>query len=880
MKPISVRFQCFGPYMNEQFIDFEALGQNGLFLICGETGSGKTTMLDAMCYALYGTSSGGERGKLVSMRCNLAAREDATKIEFIFENQGRRYRFTRSLSYGRRSATIKEEQGCQVWQDGVWEVLVTNPTETNVNRKAEEIIGLTANQFRQVIILPQGKFERLLTSDSTEKEKILVSLFRADRWQRIVDSIKAAVDAQNKALMAREQALGIGLARYDCKQIAELAALADRRAAELSDLASARAQAEAAFSVQQAAHEQATRLADRFASLTTAIARRDAFAARKPAQDAEDALLLRAAQAERLTPVHAEYTRLCAELDAAEKDVRSCTLGQRQTQDALQSAAAAQAEHAAMTPENEERKVRLTRLQSARSAYAALDEATQQGHIARKAQTLAEKNADAARKALEKADARHTACTHAQVNALAAFSAANLQYRAGIRGLLAAELTDGAPCPVCGSTHHPAPAVQSSSAVTDAQLKAAEDAWHAADEALRLAEADHRAAENADRQAQEEIQTAGHQMELAVQAFHAAQTQCIPNIATAEALEAAIGVLTRQITDFDQKTELLRQHLTSAQLAAETWRTRLAQSTEQQAAAQAACAEKADEWQRLLENAGFADETDYAACLLTHEDLQTRQAAAMKYRHDLESAERDVAQQQSALSGFTAPDMAAADARLAEAQRLQTDAQRQHIEADQLLTTMKRDLAQLSSLAAACEKERIVTDENLAFVRHLVGSRDTSLQRYVLSVMLNAITDQANQLLRSIHGGRYRLYRATDGKGLDLEVLDSMSATRRSVATLSGGEKFLVSLSLAIGLSTVVQAQGSAGIRMEALFIDEGFGSLDANSIGDALEVLGTIQRSKGMVGIISHVQRLRETIPSRIEVTKSKNGSSLRVIT
>ena len=172
-----------------------------------------------------------------------------------------------------------------------------------------------------------------------------------------------------------------------------------------------------------------------------------------------------------------------------------------------------------------------------------------------------------------------------------------------------------------------------------------------------------------------------------------------------------------------------------------------------------------------------------------------------------------------------------------------------------------------------------MADEDLEFANRLMGRSGISLQRYVLGVMLGSITREANRLLESVHGGRYQLYRtdeiAGSGRkgGLELEVLDRRSGQRRSVTTLSGGEKFLAALSLAIGLSAVVQAQGT-GVQLEAMFIDEGFGSLDDASIDDALEVLQGVQRAHGLVGIISHVQRLAETIPSRLEIAKSGGGS------
>ena len=190
------------------------------------------------------------------------------------------------------------------------------------------------------------------------------------------------------------------------------------------------------------------------------------------------------------------------------------------------------------------------------------------------------------------------------------------------------------------------------------------------------------------------------------------------------------------------------------------------------------------------------------------------------------------------------------------------------------------DLQNLEKRSEKYAVARQKVDGDLEFANRLRGRSGVSLQRYVLGVMLTSVTAEANRLLSGVYGGRYRLYRTDEisGRsrkgGLELEVQDNHTGQRRSVTTLSGGEKFLVALSLAIGLSTVVQTQGG-GIRLEAMFVDEGFGSLDREAVGDALEVLQGIRKGCGIVGIISHVEQLTEVIPTRLEITKGRNGSS-----
>ena len=173
-------------------------------------------------------------------------------------------------------------------------------------------------------------------------------------------------------------------------------------------------------------------------------------------------------------------------------------------------------------------------------------------------------------------------------------------------------------------------------------------------------------------------------------------------------------------------------------------------------------------------------------------------------------------------------------------------------------------------------------EDDLNFAKKLRGDAGIGLQRYVLAILFNQVIAEANRMLAKVHGGRYHLYRSDEkGKGnkrgLELKVYDNRSpeADGRGVAMLSGGEKFLVSLALSIGMSTVAQ---KGGVQIEALFIDEGFGTLDDNSIHDAMDVLESVRRSSGMIGIISHVQLLESNIPTHLEVVKSDSGISIRL--
>ncbi|MBQ7933496.1 MAG: AAA family ATPase, partial [Lachnospiraceae bacterium] len=220
MRPLYLKFAAFGPYKDCQEIDFAQLWDKGLFLICGETGSGKTMILDAMTFALYGKSSGNMRDELEALRCRQSDWGQDTFVEFTFEIQGACYRFERRLECKRKNLTTAQNAYKQN-QEGVFEPLFENCKKGDMDALAKDLIGLDYDQFRQVIVLPQGQFEKLLTSGSDEKEKILMRIFGVDKWQKLADYFYAHADARlNKLKDLRENMLR-SLGEEECGSLQE-----------------------------------------------------------------------------------------------------------------------------------------------------------------------------------------------------------------------------------------------------------------------------------------------------------------------------------------------------------------------------------------------------------------------------------------------------------------------------------------------------------------------------------------------------------------------------------------------------------------------------------------------------------------------------------
>lgn len=367
MKPVSLRFKCFGPYMEEQYVNFEELSSKGIFLISGETGSGKTTILDAICYALFGKSSGGLRGDIEVMRCKSATPSDETAVEYIFESNGKTYKFHRELSYGRKN--MNEHDGCEVLVNNVYEPIFENPQKTAVNKKAEEIIGLTYDQFCQVVILPQGKFEKLLVSNSEDKEEILTSLFHADRWNSIVKKIKDKVDLEKKELDKEDQDINSRLDVYGCKNTDEL----NRKIGELKEtinqLTESRNIAKAEKERTAKTYEKAIKDNELFKTLEEYNKKLKELDDLGPKVDEKKKKLVLAENADEIRENYSAYQKADSDKKKADKDYRDAETELNEAKTQNEEVLKEKELHDKGKEQIDSNKERLTRLKDAKTLY-------------------------------------------------------------------------------------------------------------------------------------------------------------------------------------------------------------------------------------------------------------------------------------------------------------------------------------------------------------------------------------------------------------------------------------------------------------------------------------------------------------------------------
>ena len=1004
MKPHQLRIEAFGPYAEPVEIGFDALSREGLFLIHGSTGAGKTFLLDALCFALYGEVSGDRA--LKGLKSDHAVAAAVPRVSLEFSCGSGRYRVERSPAHTaprtRGQGTTDKAATAHLQRldprDG--EPLTIASRTTEVTREVQALVGLSAAQFRQVILLPQGRFAEVLRARAEERELLLKTLFDTVLYERVgswlEDQARSARIALSEQTRNQEQLLLLAARAWRPHapepQVDTEAALP----AETPPLDQLQAQIGAVVE-QAGADLQLATAALQAAQLTSADLersaerwdRRAATAARLQEQEGKQPVvadyrqrLQRAQQAEGLRASLVEQQAAAAELAALSSglplqlqrlrlgrertpglppSLRELDLGNLPDLEALTSAsrdlAVRRSELRHLVQQADQARQAEARAAAAQalSAQAKVRESSSRSSLERREQqrrldaealaraSSARDQLDGLQRAAEAASAVASAAAAIEAARAASTTALTDQQRcdqrsqqardhlidlrhrqiAGMAAALAGRLEPGSACPVCGSLEHPTPASGAEAAVVEAELAAAEAHLAEAERAARHAAA---ASATAALRLQTLIDQAGAAATAPQQALAAAE-QASLTLQQATALAAELPRLQAAATAHEQEMQRLQSDLQVAaseqvrqgqsarealdqarQLRAaivlelgegveplallsaleplETALNQLARDGEAQRRAQT----RVDlSGARLIRDLAAADFADAAAAQAALRDETTRLKWAERidaYERELSSLRAQLAAPELADLPALRPDTQAAGAAVQHADAARTAALERHGAArlaqqeidrvagehrqGELLLAERRERAQLlSGLADRC------TGRAAPYI---------SLQRWVLSAYLADICRHANRRLELMTSGRYQLSLSDEGgrggrqAGLSLRVLDAYTGEEREVSSLSGGETFQASLALALGVADTVQAR-SGGVHLDALFIDEGFGTLDPDNLQLAMDELDRLREGGRMIGIISHVGALRERIRSGIEVRASDRGSTARVL-
>ena len=902
MRPLRLTLSAFGPYAAETTLELEKLGKGGLYLVTGDTGAGKTTLFDAITYALYDHSSGGVREGAM-LRSQYADPKTPTFVELEFEVNGARYTVRRNPEYPRPKArgegfTTEKADATLTYADGRPPVTKTR----DVNAAVLDILGLDYNQFCQIAMIAQGQFTKLLNASTEERSRIFRKLFRTQRYAKLQDRLQEEASRLNQQRLAQNTQLdsllaGLQVAPDDpdadalaalCAQTEPATALTlleellQRQQAAQEAAAASLADTEArldAIQQQLGAARQAAQLARQLAEQQAALD------AARPALDAAKAESARHADdAARLDDLTGQVTQARTALTAYDELDALCR-EQKQAQDAAQLAGALAAK-------------RRTQLEALDASLAAADTAlavlvdapTRQLALQNQAaqlearstalDALAQRLADSQKQARQarRAQDAYRAAAARQDEARARRDALDRAFLDAQAGLLAQELTEGAPCPVCGSTHHPARAILPRTAPTQVQV---EQARQAAEEADRAAQTASAAAQSALAAADEARRSLRRDAEALLPERFAAPEGKPPVQLTFALMNTVLSEETAALQAHTRQRPALEQQVQEAD------RTAAAQSARVQALEQQVLAK-----QKALPSPQRAQAQ--AALDLLEADRTALRAEMEQAEAALRTAQQNYAAAKAAVDALRSQQAAAQSS--APAQPLET------LREAAAELTAARDAAreQEKQLAARLlPNRRIMEQYRTAAAQHaaleqraqwvgalaataggtLTSKQKIKLEAYIQMDYLDRILRHANLRLMQMTDAQYELERIgaenqRSQSGLDLGVIDHYNGTRRSVKTLSGGESFKASLALALGLSDEVQS-AAGGIRLDTLFLDEGFGSLDEESLEQAIRVLAGLTEGDRLVGIISHVGALKDRIDRQVVVHKNRTGGS-----
>ncbi|MFZ4616228.1 MAG: AAA family ATPase [Rectinemataceae bacterium] len=1027
MRPIELILESIGPYRGRVAIDFRVLGD--FFLVWGRTGSGKTTLFDAMTYALYGEAPGSRKRLAVELRSQFAQAGEEPRVELTFALGPRQWRVTRTppwtrLGRGGKQVTVKQEAALDSSREGGWERVAEGPRD--VDARIEALLGLSVDDFSRIILLPQGEFQRFLEMDSTERVKILEKLFPVDLHDRVTElAVQKAKDA-----LAALRSLTEGLARLEAEGAntegaAKLARLGEGMAGLSEALEAALRRRVEADSALKAAHAERERRRNHEAALAR-LERAEAAAAGLPAMTARRgaarsaARVLPALEEGQAAAERAERGR--SELAERQRLFDSCSLRGPEVEADRAAALTLAAERAAIDRQRGELGSAIAawaglaalgaRLEADRSEAAITDSARARA-LAVEAEARASVEAallpeDAFDRAQSEFDGANTAFNAAKerlraiesleelrrgeeaagqaavraTTALAEASLALAGFEAARKGGLAAELAAalafGEPCPVCGSTEHPAPAGAPRGgrgagaaaggaaalagpetgaaaalklrheAATGARAAAEADCIHAqssrerAEEAVRalMVTAPHAAAPPAPsplaagqnitivpipsagdarllrdaaqkaageagealqavRKGQKELEekrrvleAAGAELRRSESARSATQASLAGLSAQYAAAEASAGAedprplaaaLDRARVETEARSAALLAGIGAFEKDLTVARARLAEASERQPGLDAAARTAEATANALLEACGFAEAGAARSAAMATEAISTLEGEIR--RLEIERGAAGAAAEESARAvGKEAPaDVPALEEALSEAASGFSQAQGALLSAKSEAQKLSSLFDRLEAIQAEVAELTASSGRYAGLAELLAGKiapRRLPFKTFVLAAYFRVVVDRASLRLGELSEGRFALI-ADEGAGgglgrigLEILVRDSWNGKTRPSGTLSGGERFLTSLSLALGLADTIRSR-SGGVSLDSVFIDEGFGSLDDETLDRAI---GALDRARGqrLIGIVSHVAELRNRIPARIEVKKGHSGSTL----
>ena len=924
MKPLKLTMSAFGSYAGKNVIDF-TWQQQGIFLITGDTGAGKTTIFDAITYALYNQTSGGERNGNM-MRSQYARPETETYVELEFLYRGQTYRVRRNPDYKitktLKNGKIREQKVPHSVELTLPDGTVFPEKKNATDAKIIEILGLTADQFSQIVMIAQGDFLKLLYTKSDERKMIFSKLFRTDIYWKIQENLRRKSMEMDERIQENDRAFEQEKSRIILLPESEelpLDELVERLRERLKDALKEqnlrRANVEE-LNKKITKYEEINKL---FVSLEKIRQNGKELEARQVESKERRQQIENALKADKVLVAEQQNLRqqqtVEQSVQAIAKMEETLTNNQEmfetlKTQ--LQEVEAEQKREAA------DIQKKMLALEQSFPSYEALQNARSEEQQAKKVwedlgktseESFHKKEAGiAALKEQQKQQEQvveQTKKNWEQTSLSASESAKHYEhmYEAFLKeqaGILAENLSAGCPCPVCGSTVHPDPAKLSDHAVTELEVEQAKKTRAAAEEkrdmayaafeaektekqklaqAVEKEEADFVLAQTIAKQQRKEAEQ--NYVSLQKIAEQIREKLVYPSLAEAKKQYAAMQ---KALEAAEQEIERKRQKVSELAEAMNTLKGQKLAEEENQKTAKKLAAKTEKEYAKLLEKSGFVSEETYHLAILPERSRSKLEREEKEYESQCLRQQSEQKLLEKQVSGKTYTDTAELNEQLKAEKQALKETEKTYME---LHTAYENDRSVLQNCAVYLEKGKKLESEDQVIKSlsktangRLSGSAKIDFETYIQRQYFKQIIHEANKRLLTMSNHQFILKlkeEANTGRktneGLDLSVYSLVTDSERDVKTLSGGESFLAALAMALGLSDIVERSAGA-IHPDMMFIDEGFGSLDAQSRQQAIEVLGELAGDSRMVGIISHVTELKEQIDRKLVVNRTDNGS------
>lgn len=918
MRPLKITMSAFGPYAGEVTLDMQKLGKSGIYLITGDTGAGKTTVFDAISYALYGEASGNYREN-TTLRSKYASADTPTFVELEFEYNNEIYKINRNPEYPRPNKrgegfTKQSANAELVMPDGS---VITKIKE--VSAKVEEIIGINKNQFSQIAMIAQGDFRKLLNCETNERSKIFRKIFKTEPYHNIEIKLSSLFNELKRNREKEKSGIEQYINQLKCNENDTLSLELERAKSGdvlIEDVIKLAGEIINKDTLEytktqkniESINEEIEKINSNIKLYENQEATKKAFAEasaqleelKAKRNDCEKAYKSAEAQRERLDDLTRKINLINSkmpkydELKSLENSINERAQSFEKSNNLLKLK---QQEITLLEKEFDEKSKALEEVKGADLLVQKLN--VQKEEIKKKAEALKELKTEIDRCKTEQKNLKN-AQSFAK-SALEEYGALENEYNQIYiaffneqAGIIADELKDGEPCPVCGSTSHPNLARKSENAPSQADVesaqnlvkKAQEKADKARDTASALKSRVDEIAANVKSAAKKLFGTDDNVFDDYNSNINALKKEYDCTLALLKTANEKLNLykkLDKEIPKIQEKQKSLSDEISTLNTQKASDEAFISENTKRVTSIKSELDfESAD-----LAKDKLKEYTNLSSDIKNAIEKSKNDFDDIKSKYDTQKGKK--ASLENALKEFKEIDLASLNEKSLKLNEHKNDI-------DETAKSLYSRIDSNKSLVDNISEKRDILkeyDDKYVWLKALSetangdisGKEKITLETFVQMTYFDSIIRKANIRLLTMSDGQYELVRRSDAEtlkkneGLALDVIDHFNASSRSVSTLSGGESFMASLCLALGLSDEIQSS-NGGIKLDTMFVDEGFGSLDGEALDRALSALTSLSQGNRLVGIISHVDALCDRIDNKIVITKDRTiGSNAQII-